>query len=117
MLLSERSSDRASVSDRDRPERLLRCFGALEEVGATARALSSKWDARVLPAHAELERLCAAAASEGAAEPSAALPLAAKSAGAADEKDTAAAAESRLAFGSFVYFVQRSPAVVEATIA
>ena len=78
----------------------------------TARTLSSKWDTSVIPSHTELERLCseAAATATGDEGPGTAAAQAA-------EEEESVAEQARLAFGSCVYFVQRSPAVVEATVA
>ena len=88
----------------DRSQQLLSCVGALEQVSATARKLGDAWDSRVLPAHAELERLCASFAEEdggchiapgGADSPTARV----------------------LGVGSAVHFVQRSGAAIDATLA
>lgn len=102
----------------DHSQALLHCVGALEHVSATARTLSGNWESRVLPAHAELERLCATALKTATPEAKAdAVASNALEPLSVDADLVAAARRAHLAVGSCVHFVQRSAAIVEATVA
>ena len=85
------------------PEDVLRVFDVLEAVGSTAHKLPGEWEARVLPVHGRLERLCA-----DAAEPTCG----------GDKKVAQAAADERaevalLAVGACAQFIERSAAAVD----